>query len=40
MVIDGKVPVDLANESIGHFLPDAIKTTAENALDHCRNSLG
>lgn len=40
MVIEGKVPIDLANESIGHFLPDEIKTTAQNALDTCRNSLG
>lgn len=40
MVIDGKVPVDLANESIGHFLPDKIKTTAQTALDTCRSALG
>lgn len=40
MVINGKVPTDLANESIGHFLPDAMKSTAQIALDTCRSSLG
>lgn len=40
MVIDGKIPTDLANESIGHFLPDEMKTTAQSALDTCRNTLG
>lgn len=40
MVIDGKVPIDLANESIGHFLPDIIKEIAQTALDTCRSSLG
>ncbi|KAJ6636624.1 General odorant-binding protein 72 [Pseudolycoriella hygida] len=39
MVIDGKVPIDLASESIGHFLPDKINAVAQTALDTCRSSL-
>ncbi|XP_037036883.1 uncharacterized protein LOC119074700 [Bradysia coprophila] len=39
MVINGKVPGNLADESIGHFLPNKINEVAKNALDHCRNAL-
>lgn len=40
MVIKGKIPGNLADESIGHFLPDKLNEIAKNALDHCRNALG